>query len=230
MIELFLNRIARLLHIKRRAFVDIAKGKETQETISFAISACDEADQLRRLLDCIAPYCRPGDEIIVQTDSQKISAEVQEVIESHQSVIATHATFAFNHDFAQLKNHLNALCHGDWILQLDADECPSPYLMEHLRAILGANAETELIKLPRINRFVTDTNEPEQTHVAWPDYQGRLYRNIPQRICWHRPIHEKIQGHLSYTYLPKEDRYALLHTKNKEQDQRKWQTWKEHHQ
>lgn len=226
MIESFLNRIARLLHIKRHAFVDAAE-KETTDTISFAISACDEADQLRRLLEFLSPYCRPGDEIVVQTDSRKVSKEMQEVIASYQSIITTHATFAFDHDFAQLKNHLNTLCHGDWIFQLDADECPSFYLMEHLRVILDANADTELIKLPRINVFVNEANEVEESHVAWPDYQGRLYRNIPQRLQWHRPIHEKIQGHKAYTYLPKDDRYAIQHIKDKAQDLQKWQTWKE---
>ena len=101
--------------------------------------------------------------------------------------------------------------------------------MSHLKSILCANTDCELIKLPRLNMFVREGEDVEESHVAWPDYQGRLYRNIPQRIQWHRPLHEKIQGYKAYTYLPKDDRYAILHIKDKEQDRQKWQTWKEHY-
>ncbi len=229
MIKPFLNRIARLLHIKRCVFVEGSEGKESPATISFAISVCDEAEPLRRLLDILTSYCRPGDEIVIQADSSKVTKEVQEVIQAYRPMVSAYAEHPLNFDFAQAKNHLNTLCHGDWIFQLDADECPSSFVMDHLRTILDSNAEVELIKLPRINVFVNETDEVEESHVAWPDYQGRLYRNIPQRILWHRPLHEKIQGYKAYTYLPKDDRYAILHSKNKEQDKQKWQNWKEHY-
>jgi len=229
MIKRFLNSIARLLHIKRRFFITSADGESVAVHISYAITVCNEAESLRRLLDCIIPYCRQGDEIIVQADSEHITEEVQQVIQNYQSKLTTFSEHALNYDFSQAKNHLNVLCHGDWIFQLDADECPQAWLMKHLQAILYVNKDAELVKIPRINQFVNEDGKLIESHVSWPDYQGRLYRNIPQRICWHRPLHEKIQGYKAYIYLPKEDCYAIRHIKEKKQDKAKWQSWKEHY-
>ena len=100
--------------------------------------------------------------------------------------------------------------------------------MERLRAIIAANEAVELYKIPRLNLFTTG-DKIEEGHVAWPDYQGRLYRNIPERIQWQRPLHEKIRGHKAYVYMPKEERYAIRHLKVREQDNAKWQVWKEHY-
>lgn len=49
--------------------------------------------------------------------------------------------------------------------------------------------------------------------VNLPDFQGRIYKNIPDRIKWDRALHEKIVGHDKYAFLPAEEEYAIYHDK-----------------
>ena len=228
MIKQFINHIAQWIGIKRRMFIDRKETTKKSVSISYAITVCNEAEPLKRLLDFLQPYLQEGDEIVVQADMKNVTQEVKEVVQTYTSVISRYVEHDLNFDFAQAKNHLNEQCQGEWIFQLDADECPQEWLMERLRAIITANEAVELYKIPRLNLFTTG-DKIEEGHVAWPDYQGRLYRNIPERIHWQRPLHEKIRGHKAYLYLPKEERYAIRHLKVREQDNAKWQVWKEHY-
>ena len=227
MIKNLINTLAKWMHLKRRVFIPHKVGQEKPIRISFAITVCNEAKQLRELLDFLQPFCMEGDEIVIQADKVNVTESVKKVISAYPNIHYTEYYFQF--DFAKAKNHLNEQCHGDWIFQLDADECPKPCLMKHLRAILQVNHDVELIKIPRINIFVNIDGAVIDSHVAWPDYQGRLYRNEPKRIYWQFPLHEKIHGYKAYVYLPKDDKYAICHQKEKEQDQKKWITWKQHY-
>ena len=197
-------------------------------TISYAITVCNEAQDLLRLLEVLRPYIQEGDEIVVQADADHVTPEVKAVVKANSDYITTYAEHPLNFDFAQAKNHLNSLCHGDYIFQLDADEQPVAWLMTHLRDILRRHPWIDLFKLPRINLFQSEVDAPVNERVAWPDYQGRLYRNRP-RIHWRRPLHERIHGHFLYWHLPKQDQYAILHIKVKSQDAAKWQEWRTHY-
>lgn len=210
-------------------FIRPVKEAERALSISYAITVCNEAEQLKRLLEFLQPYLRKGDEIVVQADRKNVTSEVQAVAKSHGTIINRYVEHDLNFDFAQAKNHLNGQCRGEWIFQLDADECPQAWLMDHLRAIIAVNEGVELYKVPRMNLFLSGDGKAEEEYVAWPDYQGRIYRNIPGRIQWRRPLHEKIHGHKAYVYLPKEEDYAIRHLKTREQDNAKWQSWKEHY-
>jgi hypothetical protein len=44
------------------------------------------------------------------------------------------------------------------------------------------------------------------------DYQGRIYRKDPN-IKWVGKVHEKIEGHKSFAYLPSEEHWSLYHPK-----------------
>jgi hypothetical protein len=229
MIKRIINTIAGCLGIKRRMFIAPAADKPVPASISYAITVCNEAEALCTLLDFLQPYLQPGDEIIVQADRKNVTAEVQQVVQDHTHLIRRYVEHDLDYDFARAKNHLNTQCCGEWIFQLDADECPQTSLLQALPAILQANPGVELYKMPRMNSFVDGQGRTEKEYVAWPDYQGRLYRNDPQRIRWHRPIHEKIRGHKAYVYLPKEEKYAIRHRKVTEQDKAKWQNWRQHY-
>lgn len=192
-------------------------------SVSFAVTACNEAVQLDELLSFLERHLREQDEIVVQIDAAKSTDDVRDVLEHHHNSIARVAEYALNMDFAAAKNHLNALCHGDYIFQLDADEMPSEYLIDNVPHIIAANPKIELFKIPRNNCF--DNEDGSVTKfVSWPDYQGRLYRNRAG-IEWRRPLHEKIHGHERYVYLPKEERLAIIHRKNRVQDTIKWREW-----
>jgi hypothetical protein len=51
-------------------------------TISYAITACNEAVELERLLDQINKYIRPGDEIMLQLDTNA-TYNVKQVAEKY---------------------------------------------------------------------------------------------------------------------------------------------------
>ena len=47
--------------------------------ISYAITACNEHDELTELLAFVAEYKRPLDEIVIQVDSDAVTDEVKNV-------------------------------------------------------------------------------------------------------------------------------------------------------
>lgn len=138
---------------------------------------------------------------------------------------------AFNNDYSAHKNFGNSKCQGEWIFQLDADELPPETLLgDNLRSIIESNPDMELICVPRINdqRGVTkeDAEEfgwrlvylPEYEDgkvplVSWPDYQTRIYKNVPDRIKWKNKLHEVMDGYTQYSALPAELDYAIYHDK-----------------
>lgn len=206
-----------------------------KKTISYAITVCNEAEQLDLLLDYLQPYLEEGDEIVVQADKANVTAEVRQVVSKHKAAIAKYEEWPLNLDFAQAKNHLSSLCKGAYIFQLDADELPQQWLAENIHAIIDHLPLIELFKFPRVNFLLDDETfkkalqrkgDIDADRVSWPDYQGRLYKNRPGRIRWHRTLHERIHGHLLFWHLPKDERYALLHIKRKEQDKEKWNMWR----
>ena len=44
------------------------------------------------------------------------------------------------------------------------------------------------------------------------DYQTRIFKNLPY-IRWKGRLHERIMGNKTYAFLPKDENYALIHTK-----------------
>ena len=49
--------------------------------------------------------------------------------------------------------------------------------------------------------------------VNAPDFQGRIFKNDPDRIKWDRKLHEKIIGHNQYSFPTPEEDYAIYHDK-----------------
>ena len=48
--------------------------------------------------------------------------------------------------------------------------------------------------------------------VNWPDYQTRIFKNLPH-IRWRGRLHERINGNRNYVFLPKEEDFAFYHNK-----------------
>jgi hypothetical protein len=48
--------------------------------------------------------------------------------------------------------------------------------------------------------------------VNFPDYQTRICKNLPT-ITWKERLHERLSGHKTFAYLPKEESFALYHHK-----------------
>jgi len=197
--------------------------------ISYAITVCNELEEIQRLIPFLKEIKRQEDEIVVLLDTPKASLELlsqlrywhsKETINLKESIFQGH--------FADWKNELNALCSKDYIFQIDADELPNKTLIESLPSVLEYNSAVDLYIVPRVNTVegLTQThiqkwgwNINENGWVNWPDFQTRIYKNIPE-LKWENKVHERLVGHKEFTYLPMEEEWALYHPKSIERQEK----------
>ena len=188
--------------------------------ISYAITVCNEHDELDRLLLVLVNIIRKQDEIVVQCDKDNTTPEVYKVLENYEDILKV-VEFPLNKDFASFKNNLKDNCEGDYIFQIDADEYLHPIFIEHLPDILESNPEVDLFWVPRINTVEGITPEhiqrwgwrvDENKRINFPDYQSRLLKNISY-IKWENKVHEVIKGYKVETKLPTDNIFCLIHPK-----------------
>ena len=191
--------------------------------ISYAITVCNELEEITNLLNLLLKRRRKTDEIVVLFDKKGGTPEVwsrlQELSDEKNCTIHS-ATFK-NH-FADWKNKLTKLCTGDFIFQIDADEYPNKELIETLPFLLEMNKDVDVMLVPRVNTVKGLTQDHiakwrwsvnEKEWVNWPDYQWRIYKNVPT-IKWVNKVHEKLEGFKQYATLPMEEGFALNHPKD----------------
>jgi hypothetical protein len=190
--------------------------------ISYAITVCNELEEVKRLVNFLLSTKREEDEIVVLADSPKMSQELQDTLRKYFSlnqILLVESEFEGH--FADWKNKLSKICSGDFIFQIDADEVPCTPLIESLPYILESNPELDVALVPRVNTVEGLTQEHIQKWgwnvnsegwVNWPDFQWRIYRNIPE-IKWKNKVHEVLEGFKTYTTLPMEEDYSLYHPK-----------------
>lgn len=237
--------------------------------ITYAITVCNEHDELKLLLYKLKSYVRDEDQILIQPDASNMTDDVLNVIKQFiNDIEGTQFTFSYcpiklDGDFGAFKNAISEAAVGDWIFQIDADEYPSEKLLSVLPDILNDASDTDVILVPRINTVsgITQTHidmwnwNVSSMHIApllvtsdirhigthglaflnshnlvadysddgviryympvinFPDYQWRLYRNIPT-IHWKNKVHEVLTGFSSYSYLPAEYNWCLMHHKD----------------
>lgn len=191
--------------------------------ISFAITVCDEFEEIKRLLPFLLANKRIEDEIVILFDEKHGSKEVLDFLLPYnvRPGVQTWRNIGFNNNFAEWKNKLNSHCTGDYIYQLDADEMISEYVVKNLHEIISLNPEIDLYFVPRINTVDGITEEHikewkwkvnENGWINFPDYQGRIYR---QKMSWHGKVHEKIIGGKRFSILPiDEEEYCIQHHKH----------------
>lgn len=188
--------------------------------ISYAITVCNEREEIERLVSYLLEHKREQDEIVVLMDHTNGTQEVWDYLISIESELGLLNRLPLNKDFAQFKNKLNQMCSGDYIFQIDADEIPNYALIDHINVVL--DQKPDLVRVPRINTVEGITQEHikkwrwlqnEEGWINWPDYQSRLYRNDPS-IKWEGKVHEQIVGHKSYAVLPAQPEWALRHPKD----------------
>ena len=187
-------------------------------SISYAITACNEHVELERLLNQLSSSIRDEDEIVVQMDFTATN-EVKDVVNKYKLMNYFHP---LNGDFATFKNNLSSLCTKDYIFQIDADEYPHPELIPLLPSILEANDDTDVFLVPRINTVEGLTeqhikqwgwNVDHHNRVNFPDYQWRVWRNVPT-IKWINKVHERLDGFGLYTNFPPLEEMCLYHPKD----------------
>jgi len=191
--------------------------------ISYAITVCNELDEVTKLLNTLLKFRRKEDEIVILFDKGNGTAEVwNRIIELKGEKNVVYKAATFKHHFADWKNQLTEMCSGDYIFQIDADEIPNENLINQLPAILESNEKIEVVLVPRINTVEGLTQDhivkwgwrvDEKGHVNFPDYQWRIWKNIPD-INWKNKVHEVLEGFNHYSTLPAKEEYCLYHPKD----------------
>ena len=187
--------------------------------ISYAITAHNEHKELDRLLDQLDKNIRDVDEVVIQLD-YTVTDEVLNVTKKYPNFKVIQ--FPLKGDFAAFKNNLKSNCKGRWIFQIDADEYLHPNLLLYLPEILAYNPTVDLLLVSRVNTVEGLTQEhitkwgwrvTDKGWVNFPDYQTRILQNNP-KIKWVGHVHEVITGHSTFTLLPAEEEYSLIHPKH----------------
>jgi hypothetical protein len=199
--------------------------------ITYAITVCNELDEITKLIDFLNNRIDKEDEILIQYDSD---ATTKPIIDYLKIISQLHNTnikvisFPLNNDFASYKNNLKNHANGMFIFQIDADEIPSEYLMENIHEFLEYNKDVDLFFIPRINTVDGLTKEHikkwkwnvnELGWVNFPDYQTRLYRRTSE-IEWQGKVHERVVGYNTLSVLPAEENYCLYHHKQIERQEK----------
>jgi hypothetical protein len=190
--------------------------------ISYAITVCNELDEIVKLLNFLLKHRRKQDEIVVLFDKGNGTAEVwNHIIELKDEPNVVYKAETFKHHFADWKNKLTSFCSGDYIFQIDADEIPHEVLITSLHKILEQNPDNEVYLVPRVNTVKGLTSKhiqkwgwrvDENDWVNFPDYQWRIWKNKPE-IKWKNKVHEVLEGYKTYAPLPPETTYSLFHPK-----------------
>lgn len=187
-------------------------------TISYAVTVCDEINELTRLIPFLESKKRNGDEIVIQYDSKNVSNEVMNYLKTLNHRVVG---FPLGGDFSNFKNNLGRVCKKRYIFQIDADEIPHELLMENIHDLIEQE-EVDLLYVPRVNTVDGITPEHIQKWnwkvnnrgwVNFPDYQGRVYRRDPS-IKWINRVHEQIIGFKTYSRIPGYEELALYHPKD----------------
>lgn len=191
--------------------------------ISYAITVVDEHVEIQRLIEFLLKCKKPSDKIIILFDASKKSLAVEEYLRSH-SVNGEFIWYKgeFKRNFSDWKNELNALCSGDYIFNIDADEIPHENLITNIHAILELNPEIDAYYVPRVNTVegITESHIAkwnwrvnEKKWINYPDPQLRIYKNKSE-IRWVNKVHETLTGCKTTSQLPFEEEWSLYHPKD----------------
>lgn len=197
--------------------------------ITYAITVCNEFKEIQKLVAHLLKCKRIQDNIVILFDSKNGDLEIESFLRSHSvnKDFAWHKGEFAGH-FAEWKNKLTSLCSGDYIFQIDADEMPHEKLLEVLPYVLEENFDCEVFLVPRVNTVEGITQEHidkwrwnvnEKGWINWPDNQWRIWKNKPE-IKWINKVHEKLDGHKTWTILPEMEEFALYHPKTIDRQER----------
>jgi hypothetical protein len=197
--------------------------------LSYAITVCNELEEVKNLINFLHLNKREEDEICVLLDKPKAShVLVDWLYRFSSSNWITLKESAFQGHFADWKNELTRMCSGDYIFQIDADEIPNLILIKHLPEILSMNENVDVMLVPRVNTVEGLTEEhiqkwgwrvDDKGWVNFPDHQWRIYKNTPE-IQWKNKVHEILEGFKVIANLPGTEAYSLYHHKQIERQEK----------
>jgi hypothetical protein len=199
--------------------------------ITYAITVCNELEEITKLVDFLNNRISKDDEILIQYDSDSATKPIIDYLNIISQLHNTNIkviSFPLSNDFASYKNNLKNHANGIFIFQIDADEVPSEYLIENIHEFLEYNKDVDLFFVPRVNTVEGLTkdhikkwkwNVNENEWINFPDYQTRLYRRTSE-IEWVGKVHERIVGYNTLSVLPAEEQYCLYHPKKIERQEK----------
>ena len=190
--------------------------------ISYAITVCNELEEITNLLNFLQTNIKDDDEIVIQYDESTVTDDVLDYLKLMDKMHTNHKVIGFplNKDFASFKNNLKSHCSKDYIFQIDADEIPHESLVEVINQVLDSNP-VDVIFVPRVNtvKGLTDSHIQkwgwqvnEAGWVNFPDYQTRIYKNTKD-VMWMNKVHERITGYNTVSNFPAEEQWSLYHHK-----------------
>lgn len=192
--------------------------------ISYCTTVYNEAQELVRLITSIKSTISNSDEIVIVQTHKDDQEKNSEFYQGLKTICERHATkygsFHFQNNFADLKNYMNSLASGQYIINLDADETMIPFSLEKLRPTILDN-DIDLYYLPRINIVEGITQEDiqkwswkinERGWINWPDYQPRIYKNNGS-IKWVSKVHEHLEGFQNSAMIEADGKIAIMHKK-----------------
>lgn len=162
---------------------------EKKVTLTVALAVYNEASYIGRCLSSIASI---ADEIVVvDGTSTDNTPQLAKDMGAHVIVTPNLPMFHINKQKA-----LDA-SHGDWILQLDADEVVDTHLCEEIRDIIKDPHSFDAYDIPRRNYFLGDWL---RKGGQYPDRVIRLFRRGKGKFP-KKSVHEQIEisgslGHL----------------------------------
>ena len=195
--------------------------------ISYAITVCNELEEVKRLVNFLQSNKRTEDEIVILYDTNG-SMEVYDYVDTVDETVNIFVVKdKFQGHFADWKNKFFKICSGDYIFQIDADEIPHINLIQNLPEMLKTN-DVDMVRVPRVNTVEGLTEEHikkwgwhvnEKGWVNWADWQMRIYKNAPH-IKWVNKVHEVLEGFKIHGMLPVEEEWALYHPKTIDKQER----------
>ena len=196
--------------------------------ISYAITVCNELEEIKKLVPFLLKHKRVQDEIVVLFDEKNGNKDILDFLLPFniKPNVQTWRSWDWNNNFADWKNILNGYCKGDYIYQIDADEMISEYMVKNLNQILEMNPKVDLVFVPRINTVENITedhinkwgwNINEKGYINFPDRQGRIYK---KGMKWYSKVHERIIGGSIFASLPENEEYCIQHHKTIERQER----------
>lgn len=161
----------------------VSPANATRASVTACIIARDEEERLPACLASVA-FC---DEVVV-VDSGSTDATVAIARAAGATVVEERW-----HGFAVQRNIALDHAHGDWVLEIDADERVSDRLREEIEAFLAAPpAGVGLCGLPLRDHFLGRALGPS---AKYPKYRHRLFRRDAYRHDERRTVHEGLVPH-----------------------------------
>ncbi len=202
--------------------------------ICYLVTCSTETQTLENLLDRLCKFIDKDDSILILTDSYSLTEDTWGIIDKYLKLGVNkpeinHITHELNKDYSNHKNFglTHYFCHKDFVFQIDGDELPTETLLINIKSIIESNPNIETFWIPRINDFKGVSNEHAKQWgwrlttsatynrpiVNWPDYQGRCFKKISDKIKWVGRLHERLEGNETFVYLPPDEDLALYHDK-----------------